>query len=119
MKKTILLVDDEALHREFLFLSLNENYDLWIASDYEKALSWIQSSPNISILVTDYYLSDSRGRTGMDLAEVLRNKDPNAKIVMVTGAILTELERKRLINQVKATLLEKPCRIENLVKLVG
>ena len=80
-RKSILIVDDEALMRDSLEATLSRQYDVALAKDGRTAIDLMDSSD------FDLVLSDLRmpGASGMDVLKAARRKLPDAKFVMMTA----------------------------------
>jgi len=79
----ILLVDDEELVRMITASMLAEaGYRVAEAASAAEALHLIQGELDIRLVVTDYAMP---GMTGVQLATVLRQRDPDLPVLMITG----------------------------------
>ncbi len=82
MKQNILIVDDEKNTREGLKLILeNENYNILLAEDGEKAEEIISEKP-IDLVITDLKMPKI---DGMELVNFIKNKSADTEIIMLTG----------------------------------
>jgi DNA-binding NtrC family response regulator len=82
-KKTILLVEDDAGNREIMAEMLSDMGYLVVAGeDGASALTIIQKSAGIDLVITDYNMP---GMSGLDLAMALRQILPAVPIIMVTA----------------------------------
>lgn len=101
---SILLVEDEALLREGLkSLLLGESFvkRIWEASTKAEFLSAISNSPNIILL--DIRL---QGTNGIELLEIVKDKNPDSKIIVVTGLEGVELMINLLISGVEGIVFK-------------
>jgi two-component system response regulator HydG len=79
----ILIVDDEAAMRHSLEMLLeSEGYEVEVASDAFEALSSFDQLPP-ALTITDLTMP---GIHGLDLLRRIRQRDPNAAVVVVTGS---------------------------------
>ena len=62
---TLLIVDDEKPTRDGLRRAFDESFDIYVASDYESAVSVLEAE-KIDLVLTDLKLG---GKTGMDVLE--------------------------------------------------
>src|SRR6202011_6338516 len=87
MQGTILIVDDEKHTREGLRQSLEEDYDVYTASNIDEALN-VLDADRVDLLLTDLRLG---GEDGMALIEkVLKRARPPFCILMTAyGSIAT------------------------------
>jgi two-component system response regulator AtoC len=93
MQGTILIVDDEKHTREGLRQSLEEDYDVYTASNIDEALN-VLDADRVDLLLTDLRLG---GEDGMVLIEkVLQRARPPICILMTAyGSIATAVEAMR------------------------
>jgi len=93
MKKTILLVDDETDLREVLDISLSHSgYNVLTAENGTQALS-ILNDNDIPVVITDIKMP---GIDGIELLRKIKNKNPEAEVIMLTGHGDLELAIKSL-----------------------
>jgi DNA-binding NtrC family response regulator len=90
MKPTILIVDDEKHTREGLRVSLEDNFEVYIASDINGALN-VLNADSVELMVTDLRLG---GEDGMKLIDrALRLPHPPICIMMTAyGSVDTAVE---------------------------
>jgi two-component system, NtrC family, response regulator AtoC len=93
MQSTILIVDDEKHTREGLRQSLEEEYDVYAASNIEEALN-VLDADRIDLVLTDLRLG---GEDGLALIEkILQRARPPICILMTAyGSIATAVEAMR------------------------
>ncbi len=91
---TILLVDDDpdirSLTRTFFE---TEGYEVFSASDADRAELIFRRTPRIDLLVTDLYMP---GRSGMDLAVELKRHRSDLRVLLVSGGAMPDALRDRL-----------------------
>ncbi len=90
MLATILIVDDERHTREGLRAALEDDFDVYIASDKKEAMEVLASEP-IDVVVTDLRLGADNGMEVVD--ECLRQAQPPIVIMMTAyGSVDTAVE---------------------------
>ena len=93
MKKTILLVDDEADLREVLDISLSDSgYNVLTAENSTQALN-ILNDNDIPVVITDIKMP---GIDGIELLRKIKSKNPETEVIMLTGHGDLELAIKSL-----------------------
>jgi len=93
MKKTILLVDDEADLREVLDISLSDTgYNVLTAENSTQALK-ILNDNDIPVVITDIKMP---GIDGIELLRKIKSKNPETEVIMLTGHGDLELAIKSL-----------------------
>jgi len=93
MTAGILVVDDEkSIRLTFESFLADEGHEVATARDYEEALKQIEEKMP-DLVFADILLG---GKTGMDLLEAVKNKDPNIPVVMITGAPSLETASKAI-----------------------
>ncbi len=93
MLPTLLIVDDERATREGLRSALEEDFDIYLASNNAEALA-ILKSEDIQFLLTDLRLG---GDSGMDLIDTAKKLPSPPVILMMTayGSVDTAVEAMR------------------------
>ena len=114
----VLVVEDEAVLREFVQAVLEQNgYRVYGAADGTEALKlWQQHRPEIELLLTDIVMPG--GVSGLDLARQLQTEKPELGVVLSTGYSM-ELVRQGLPSAAQdVTFLAKPYRPQKLTSAV-
>ena len=90
---TLLIVEDERATREGLRSALEEEFDVYTASDAAEAIAILQSEP-IQVLLTDLRLG---GHSGMDVLDAaLKLPEPPVAVMMTAyGSVDTAVEAMR------------------------
>lgn len=93
MCPTLLIVDDERSTREGLRSALEEEFDVYTASNAAEAMTILKSEP-IQLLLTDLRLG---GESGMDLLDqVMKLAEPPVALMMTAyGSVDTAVEAMR------------------------
>ena len=79
----VLVVDDEKVVRHVVVEVLNQlGYAVLEAEDADAALAAIESRGNLHMLISDIGLPGMNGRL---LAEILRERQPGLKVLLMTG----------------------------------
>lgn len=110
-KPTVLVVDDDEVFRMRLGRALGERgFAVTLAANVDEALAAAHDTPEFAVL-------DLRmpGPSGLELLKALKEKDPNTRVVMLTGygSIPTAIEATKL----GATgYLTKPADADDVVK---
>jgi two-component system, cell cycle sensor histidine kinase and response regulator CckA len=112
-QETILLVEDEANLRKITALSLRRiGYQVLEAVNGAEALEvWANSSAKIDLLMSDMVMPG--GMTGLELTNKLREKNPNLKVIIVSG-YSSEGIPKDLIASRQIVTVQKPYQLESL-----
>jgi len=87
---TLLIVDDEKNTREGLRMSLEDNFDVYLAADINQALLVLREEP-VDVMITDLRLG---GDSGMDLIDkALKSTNPPVCFMMTAyGSVDTAVE---------------------------
>ncbi|MCK4857950.1 MAG: response regulator [candidate division Zixibacteria bacterium] len=104
----ILVVDDEAVMREFL-LEILENYQPLGVEDGEKAWQLIQSQ-EVSLVISDLKMP---GMDGLELLRRIKQYDEDIPVIIITGyaSLQTSYE---CIRRGAAGFLKKPFTISQI-----
>ncbi|MEM1158926.1 MAG: sigma-54 dependent transcriptional regulator [Verrucomicrobiota bacterium] len=90
---TLLIVDDEQPTRDGLRRAFEGNFDVYISSDYESAITVLEAE-KIDLVLTDLKLG---GKTGMDILDKCQGMSPQPMCFMMTayGSVDTAIEAMR------------------------
>jgi two-component system cell cycle sensor histidine kinase/response regulator CckA len=115
--ETILLVEDDAIVLQATTEALGQlGYRVLSAASGEQALSlYDQHRDEIALVLTDMVMP---GMAGAALVQALRARDPDARIVVVTG-YPTGKEAEALLAQGSVHLIQKPIQLARLAQVVG
>ena len=81
-KKRVLVVDDEQLILKIISDILNkEGYEVVVANNCEKAAEYLRTS-RIDVVLSDIKMPV---KSGIDLLEEIKKKDPNIPVILMTG----------------------------------
>ena len=113
MPATVLIVDDEKHTREGLMLALEEEYDVYLASDAEEAFTIMETEP-LDVVLTDLRMA---GKSGMKVIERAMRLPKHPVIIMMTayGNVETAVEAMK---SGAYDFLTKPVNIEKLEILI-
>jgi DNA-binding NtrC family response regulator len=81
MPATILIVDDEKHTREGLMLALEDEYDVYIASDADEAFRLMESEP-FEVVLTDLRMT---GKSGMKVIDRAMTLPRHPIVIMMTA----------------------------------
>lgn len=123
MKSRILVVDDMDINRELLQEMLEEEYDVMLAEDGERAIEILQRKHDeIAIVLLDLVMP---GMDGFDVLEIMRDREWLNKIpvMIISGESATEVE-VRCFDYGVSDFIQKPFteqivqkRVSNIVNL--
>ena len=112
--KSVLLVDDELLVRDFAGMLLRQSgYSVLPACDAAEALHISCGNPRIDVLLTDVQMGDDR-INGFDLAVLVMTEHPGIQVVIMSG--LPENESLAATNGL--AFLAKPFQPATLIDCV-
>ena len=108
----ILAVEDEGLVRMLIVETLeSEGYAVLEAPDGEAALSLVQSTPDLDLIVTDVRMPRM---DGFQLAHAARRERPALNLLFVTGYLGTEIPKEFSADKI----LQKPFDPDKLAATV-
>ena len=112
IRKSILIIDDEALMRELLAdLFAAENFEVYTAEEGGAGMSIVESV-GIDLLITDLIMP---GKEGIETIHAVKSIRPEMKIIVMSGASrYLELARPFGIDAV----IQKPFRNQDMLDLV-
>jgi two-component system cell cycle sensor histidine kinase/response regulator CckA len=113
---SILVVDDEPAIGQLVRRYLeNDAVDLTIAATGAEALEAAAKIPKLSLLVTDVMMPELEGH---ELARQLRQRDPDLKVLYLTGHADHLFDAKQQLWELEA-FLEKPFTRESLRQAIA
>ena len=113
MPATLLIVDDEKHTREGLMLALEDEYDVYLASDAEEAFRLMETEP-FEVILTDLRMA---GKSGMKVIDQATTLPQRPIVIMMTayGNVETAVEAMK---RGAFDFLTKPVNIEKLEILI-
>ncbi len=114
--KKILVVDDYLPTRSLIIESLSQSshYQIMEAENGQEALRLFDEN-NFDLVISDIMMP---GMSGMDLLHLIREKNPNVAVIMITGNPTTDLTVSA-IKKGAVDFLTKPFDIDDLLYKVG
>ncbi len=114
-KKSILVVDDEALIRELVKDILADDYNVLLAKDGEDGLKLYRThASKIVALVTDLIMPKMRGDK---LLEVIRQDAPTLPVIVITG-YEREIDIQKFNSDSKVVVMQKPFSVAKLLSVI-
>jgi two-component system, response regulator YesN len=99
-RKSLLLVDDDAVIRDVIKSALNNDYLVFEASTYLDVMKFPFQSVDLAIV--DYILPD---RDGFEVLQSLRNRNPALPVIIMTGYgdedVIIQALRKNVTDYIK------------------
>ncbi len=80
-KKSILIVDDEEIIRNFLLEVLGEKYDVSLASDGDEAIEQIKKR-RFDLIITDLKMPRVPGE---EVVKFAQQQDPTSRVIVISG----------------------------------
>lgn len=112
-KKTILVVDDEEVIREFLTEVLGEDYDVSTASDGDEAIEKMKTN-KFDLIITDMMMPRVSGEEVVKFANKL---DPEYKVIIISG-YTSLFSASNSIDAGATSYLSKPFTISQLAQAI-
>jgi PAS domain S-box-containing protein len=114
--RTVLVVDDEAIVRNFARLALEQaGFRVVTANDGAEALEALQAGPDISVVVLDLTMPVMSGEQALPL---IRAACPKVPVILSSGFSEAEISQ-RFSSAGIAGVLQKPYRVSAIVSLVA
>ena len=111
----ILFVEDEDSVRTFAVRALKKKgYDVIGCNSAENAIEKLNDDINFNLLITDMVMP---GKSGAELAEVVKQKIPDIKIILASG-YSEEIARRELASSNDFEFMAKPFSLGDLTKKV-
>ncbi|UCG62892.1 MAG: response regulator [Candidatus Zixiibacteriota bacterium] len=113
-KKSILIVDDEEIIRDFLFEVLSEDYKISMATDGDEAIEQMQAQ-SFDLIITDLKMPRVSGE---EVVKYARDNDPDSKVIVISGySSLYTVSQS--VNSGACAFLSKPFSIKELLQAVS
>jgi CheY-like chemotaxis protein len=113
MAKVLIVDDDEADRIGLSAMLEGVGHDVRLARDGDEALE-LYVAEKIHVVVTDMVMP---GRDGLSLISALRNVDPRARVIAISGKSRSQLEASKIFGARK--VLSKPIEREALIAAVA
>lgn len=114
--RKVLVVDDDNTFREMLSDSLRYNeYSPCAVSSGQQALHELENG-QVDAVVADIKMPQMDGIT---LTKRIKEKYPQLPVILITAFLTQEDMEKQAVNEIADGFLEKPFRIENIIKLLN
>ena len=111
----ILFVEDEDSVRTFAVRALKKKgYDVIGCNSAENALEYLENDTDFQLMITDMVMP---GRSGAELAGIVREKIPGIKILLASG-YSEEIARRELAGSDDFAFIAKPFSLGDLTKKV-
>ena len=112
-KKSILVVDDEEIIRNFLSEVLGDKYDVSLASDGDEAIEQIRKR-KFDLIITDLKMPRVQGE---EVVKFAQQQDPTSKVIVISG-FSSLYTVSQSINNGACAFLSKPFSIKELMETV-
>jgi len=112
-KKSILIVDDEEIIRNFLSEVLGEKYDVSLASDGDEAIEQIKKR-RFDLIITDLKMPRVPGE---EVVKFAQQQDPTSRVIVISGFSSLYMVSQS-INNGACAFLSKPFSIKELMETV-
>jgi len=113
---SILIVDDEESVRRFVGRVLSEGgYNTTLATDGPDAIGRAATLDKLDVLLTDVMMP---GMQGDELARQLRLREPDLKVLYLTG-FSDRLFKDKITLWEHEAFLDKPCSVKGLLEAVS
>jgi ATP-dependent Lon protease len=112
-QKSILVVDDEDIIREFLFEVLHESYAVSTAIDGQDAIDKLKAN-RFDLIITDMKMPRVSGE---ELVRFVHQHDPSSKVIVISG-YSTLFSASQSVDSGANAFLSKPFSIKQLMQTV-
>jgi two-component system response regulator PilR (NtrC family) len=112
-KKSVLIVDDEEIIRNFLLEVLGEKYDVSLASDGDEAIEQIKKR-RFDLIITDLKMPRVQGE---EVVKFAQQQDPTSRVIVISGFSNLYMVSQS-INNGACAFLSKPFSIKELMETV-
>jgi len=112
-KKSVLIVDDEEIIRNFLSEVLGEKYDVSLASDGDEAIEQIKKR-RFDLIITDLKMPRVPGE---EVVKFAQQQDPTSRVIVISGFSSLYMVSQS-INNGACAFLSKPFSIKELKETV-
>lgn len=112
-KKSILIVDDEEVIRDFLFEVLCDDYQISTATDGDEAIEQIKAR-SFDLIITDLKMPRVSGE---EVVKFAQETTPKAKVIVISGySSLYSVSQS--VNSGASAFLSKPFSIKELLQAI-
>jgi DNA-binding NtrC family response regulator len=114
-KKRILICDDEVGVRESLNLILKDNHEISFCNNGQECLELLAKGEKFNLILLDIKMPLV---SGMDTLRKIKQKNPELKVIIVTGYRCVETAAEAL-NAGASDYIVKPFAAKDVLKSVG
>ena len=112
-RKTVLIVDDEEIIREFLSEVLCDDFDVCLAGDGQEAIEQL-SQRKFDLIITDLKMPHV---SGDEVVRFAKDQQPKTPVIIISG-YSTLYAASQSINHGACAFLSKPFSIAELTRTV-
>jgi DNA-binding NtrC family response regulator len=112
-RPSILVVDDEEIIREFLTEVLNDDHDVFLATDGDEAIDKL-AERSFDLVITDLKMPKV---SGDEVVKCVHEKHPGTPVIIISG-YSTLYAASQSVNHGAAAFLAKPFSIVDLTRTV-
>ncbi len=112
-RKSILIVDDEEIIREFLSEVLNDEYEVSLAKDGDEAIDQLAARA-FDLVITDLKMPRV---SGDEVVKHVRNQHPGTPVIVISG-YSTLYAASQSVSHGATAFLAKPFSIVDLTRTV-
>jgi two-component system cell cycle sensor histidine kinase/response regulator CckA len=114
--ENVLVVEDDSATREALqYLLESQNYTVYTAQNGIEALKlYNQTGQHFDLVVSDIVMP---GMGGLALYSTLREREPNIRMLFITGHPM-ELENQALLEESRLNWLQKPFSMQEFISAI-
>jgi DNA-binding NtrC family response regulator len=113
-RRSILIVDDEEVIREFLMEVLQDDYEISLAEDGDQAIKQI-SKQSFDLIITDLKMPRV---SGDEVVKFARETRPDVPVIIISG-YSTLYAASQSVNHGACAFLSKPFSIAELTQTIG
>ncbi|MFQ5498467.1 MAG: response regulator [Candidatus Zixiibacteriota bacterium] len=113
-KKSILIVDDEEIIRDFLFEVLNDDYEVILATDGDEAIQKLENRA-YDLIITDMKMPRVSGE---EVVKYACQNHPGSRVIVISGYSSLYTVSQSVDNGACA-FLSKPFSIQKLMETVA
>lgn len=113
-KKTILVVDDEEVIREFLTEVLSDDFDVSTATDGDEAIEQLQTA-KYDLVITDMKMERVQGE---EVVKFTKETYPETEVIVISG-YSSLYSVSQTVNSGAFAFLSKPFSIKELMTTIN
>lgn len=117
-RRALVLDDDEGIRWSLENVLIHFGFDVTVTANSSQFIDALKNQERFDLVITDFNLADP-SFDGLHAATMIREKDPQLPIVMITAEPRSNSRISQLESAGRAAVVEKPFGLSNLLEAIS